>query len=166
MARNNYEIQKRWREKNKAKRKENDAKYYQANCERLREYALKKYYERRGAEMPRPKLTDEEKKQRRRDFSYRHFEQKRARGGKKTGRIGEKLKPEDKTPPPKIKIVYVAWVIPLVGDPIQVGPFKSKHVTLKARYRIVKKLVAEKNAKDSDIRLLGMYEKGLLEDSD
>lgn len=63
-------------------------------------------------------------------------------------------------------ITYASWVIPLVGDPIQIGPFKSKHVTLKARYRIVKKLVAEKNARDFDIRLLGMYENGQLEDSE
>jgi len=57
---------------------------------------------------------------------------------------------------------YAAWVIPLVGDPIQVGPFKSPFVTFTARYRIVRKLVEQNNARPLDVRLLGMYDRGEL----
>lgn len=115
--------------------------------------------------MPKPRLTEEEKKQRRRDCSYRYFEQKRARGGKRLGRIGEEV-PEERTPTPKYETVYVAWVIPLRGDPIQIGPYKSKHVTLKARFKTVRKLIEENNARDFDIRLLGMHEESQLEEDD
>ena len=60
----------------------------------------------------------------------------------------------------------IAWVWPVVGDPIQVGPFKSRSVTLRLRFKAVKKLVEENNARPLDICMLEMYESGLLEEDE
>ena len=64
--------------------------------------------------------------------------------------------------PNKSSFSFCSWVIPLVGDPIRVGPFKSPYVTFATRYRIVRKLAQQNNARPLDIQLLGMFDAGEL----
>lgn len=99
-----------------------------------------------------------EEKQKARDRSYARFL------AKKCVYKQEQLK--KKAAVIKYPSTFTAWIFPLDGEPIMVGPFKNKKVVLKQRFQIIQKLAVENNARESDLRSLVLYLDGSLDDSE
>lgn len=105
--------------------------------------------------MPRlphnPNETEEEKRERKRGYAYKHWASRY--------RVGVDVRRSRKMG--YYKPSYFAWIFPLVGEPIIIGPACSHETALSKRIRAIRKLIEENNAREFDVLWLYRYDNNL-----
>jgi hypothetical protein len=105
-----------------------------------------------------PSETEEEKRARRAAYSYAHFVRCKKKTStilpKRTGSVYHERKCG------RYKSTYIAWVIPLNGDPISTKTSGSLDTVINRRIAIIKQLIEDGNAREFDILWLKRHEAG------